>query len=155
MGRVSEQFRLGQGMEIKEFWSRIGYHLPGTVQFDKKNPPELEFEFFASSLEQGQLNMVQYRVRVSKSQRHTPTQKYPDYPLRGVYCTPTCFLLRNPGLGSSVDLTFSDGFWKTNKLEPPYVTRGITPSPFSFPFQKILASKAGGKVAVCAVKENP
>ena len=23
-------------MEIREFWSRIGYHLPGTVQFDKE-----------------------------------------------------------------------------------------------------------------------
>ena len=23
-------------MEIRKFWSRIGYHLPGTVQFDKK-----------------------------------------------------------------------------------------------------------------------
>ena len=47
-------------MEIRKFWSRIGYHLPGTVQFDKKMS-ELGLEFFASSLKQSrkmQLNMV-------------------------------------------------------------------------------------------------
>ena len=48
-------------MEIREFWPRIEYHLPRTVQFDKKKTSELGLEFFASSLEQGckmQLNMV-------------------------------------------------------------------------------------------------
>ena len=27
-GRVFEQFSLGSGIEIRELWSRIGYHLP-------------------------------------------------------------------------------------------------------------------------------
>ena len=47
-------------MEIREFSSSIVYHLPGTVQFDKKSS-QLGKEFFASSLEKGrkmQMNMV-------------------------------------------------------------------------------------------------
>ena len=33
-GVLFEQFSLGQGMDIREFWSRIGCNLSGTVQFD-------------------------------------------------------------------------------------------------------------------------
>ena len=56
-GRIFQQFSLGQGMEIREFWSRTGYNLPYKqltvtgIKFLDASKSAIGREFLASSLE--------------------------------------------------------------------------------------------------------